>query len=190
MKTRDATHAEAWVPREEERRKILYVVLSSFFLSSFFPRVLFAQERAPEIAGDFVCNASRHERLDLKALKGKVVLVFFWTAPDIACEDAVAELNAMHTRYASVGLEIIGVYAPEWGTRASQSGLVRTIERLAVRFPVIVDDDDSLKSDYGLAAWPSYGLVDRRGYLRHRQSGVWNYRSLRLMLETLLEERG
>lgn len=155
-------------------------------------QILTAQEerRAPELSADTVFNASRYGTPTLRALKGRVVLVFFWTAGDSTTYEALAQLNRWRAVYLNKGFEIVGVYFPEWGSRASRDGLFKRIEALGLEFPILVDDDAGLRSAYGVTAWPAYCLVDRHGYIRRQENGLWDWRGLRVMLEALIEEKG
>jgi peroxiredoxin len=149
------------------------------------------QRRAPEIKGKVWFNATPYKKVPtLKAMIGKVVLVFFWTMNDPNCESAAANLNQWYFRYRNKGLEIVGVHTPEWEFNKSESELFRKIDKLEILFPVVVDDDSSIRDAYDSTTWPSFYLIDRDGYIRGSYDGFYSLRDIQVMLEALLEESG
>lgn len=149
------------------------------------------QERAPHFTGKVWFNAGAYKKApSLKILRGKVVLLFFWTLDDPNCEAAVVNLNHWYLKYRRLGLEIIGVHSPEWEFHKSQAELFKKIDALKILFPVVADDDSAIRSAYGQQVWPSYCLVDRDGYIRARYGGLYSFWDIQTMLEALLEESG
>ncbi len=170
--------------------------LFSFVLAlslSVPPSIALAQQqrRAPEIKSKVWFNASYYKKKpSLKSMRGKVVIVFFWTREDTHCETAALNLNKWYIKYRNKGLEIIGVHTPEWVFNQSQSELFNKIESLGLLFPVAVDNDSSIWDKYGSHGWPSFFLIDRDGYIRARYEGVFDLGGMHTMLEGLLEESG
>jgi peroxiredoxin len=149
------------------------------------------QEKAPYFTGDVWFNAGAYKKAPtLKVLRGKVVLLFFWTLEDPNCEAAAVNLNHWYLKYRRLGLEIVGVHTPEWEFNRSQTELFKKIDALKILFPVVVDDDSAIRSVYGQQAWPSYCLIDRDGYIRARYDGLYSFSDMQKMLEALLEESG
>lgn len=146
------------------------------------------QAKAPEVKARVWFNAGAYKKVNLKALRGKVVLLFFWTVNDSNCERAAALLNSWYFQYQSQGLEIIGVHDAEWDFQASPSRVFRKVEELNIKFPVVLDDNFSIRSAYGVQAWPSFCLVDRGGYIRAVYNIYFSYTDIKKMLEALLEE--
>lgn len=179
-------------PADTTRHRWPKFFLFSAALLFTVAQVLSAQElrRAPELRADTVFNASVYGASLLRALRGRVVLVFFWTAGDSTTYDALAQLNRWRVAYLNQGLEIVGVYFSEWGSRVSRDGLFKRMDALGLKFPILADDDARLRLAYGVTAWPAYYLVDRHGYIRRQENGLWDWRGLRVMLEALIEEKG
>ena len=169
--------------------KILCCVLS-LFLSGAFLDTSFAQtqSKAPELKGRVWFNASSYKKISLKGLKGRVVLIFFWTSDDSSCRSAISYLNQWYDQYRDKGLEIIGIHTPEWASGVPESRVFEQIEDLKVRFPVLLDNDSSIRKAYGQLPWPSFTLIDRGGYIRAQYSSIFKYNDMKIMLETLLEE--
>ncbi len=168
------------------------LILFAFFINCNF-EVLFAQEqrRAPNIRGKVWFNASSYgAHPSLKAMKGKVVLVFFWTLNDSTCEYVASYLNNWYAEYKEKGLEIIGVHTPEWQFNNSQSELYKKVDELGILFPVVVDESSSIRDAYGRLPWPAFCLVDRDGYIRVQYEGVSSWRDMKKFVQTLLEESG
>lgn len=171
--------------------KAVNLALITMFLACSAVSSAQEQRRAPEIKGKVWFNATYYKKVPtLKAMNGKVVLVFFWTLNDPNCESAAANLNQWYFRYRNKGLEIVGVHTPEWEFNKSESELFKKIDKLEILFPVVVDDDSSIRDAYGSTIWPSFYLIDRDGYIRGSYDGFYSSRDMQVMLEALLEESG
>lgn len=165
---------------------LVLVLMSGVGISS-------AQEQrfAPEIKARVWFNSEPYKnRPSLKAMRGKVVLVFFWTLNDPNCEGAAVNLNKWYFKYRNKGLEIVGVHTPEWEFNKSQSEVFKTVDKLEILFPVALDDDSSIRNAYGSLSWPSFFLIDRDGYIRGGYDGLYDFSGMQTMLEALLEESG
>jgi len=172
----------------QHRRFYLAVLISVVCL---FARGAEGQEeikKAPEIAGNVWFNAGAYKKLNMKALRDKVVLIFFWASNDSNCVNFVPILNSWYLKYKEKGFEIIGFHSSEWVFGVSESELFQRIESLGIKFPVALGDDLSLKQAYGQGGQPSFILIDRKGFIRAEYSGVVNHKEFRTTLEALLEE--
>ena len=146
---------------------------------------------APEIRAQTWFNAGPTKRPSLKAMRGKVVLVFFWTMDDSNCSRAVETVNQWYSKYREKGLEVIGVHSPEFDFSFSESGLFQKIDSLKIAFPVVSDSDSSVRVAFGSTSWPSFVLVDRRGIIRAEYQSpatASDYKAVETCLETLLAE--
>ena len=165
----------------------------SAFLLSFLIFINMAlaqeQERAPQIRGSIWFNAGAYKKINNKALLGKVVLIFFWTSNDTNCDSAARTLNEWYLRYKNKGFEIIGVNSPEWQFDSSVSAIFSKIDILNIKFPVVIDEDSSMRIAYAQQMWPSFCLIDRDGYIRAQYKGFYTYRDIEKMLKALLEEK-
>lgn len=162
------------------------------------------ESKAPEIRAKTWFNASEYRRPALKAMAGKVVLLFFWTMDDSNCQRAVEIVNQWYSKYKEKGLEVIGIHSPEidfdssvapkvgpeLGRRIdfSESDLFQKIESLKIKFPVVSDRDSSVRAAYSGPAWPSFILVDRAGYIRAEYQSPLTFREVEKSLETLVME--
>ncbi|HAJ57005.1 MAG TPA: redoxin [Candidatus Omnitrophica bacterium] len=172
-------------------RKAVSFALILVFISAVGISRAQEQRLAPDIKARVWFNAEPYKnRPSLKAMRGKVVLVFFWTLNDPNCESAAINLNQWYFKYRNKGLEIVGVHTPEWEFNKSESELFRKVDKLEILFPVALDNDSSIRNAYGSLSWPSFFLVDRDGYIRGSYGGLYSFSDMRTMLEALLEESG
>ena len=144
--------------------------------------------KAPEIEAPVVFNAGKYDRLTLKELRGKVVVLFFWSSSDSASEEAVVSLNKWYEIYRDKGLEIVGIHVPQWESEKSAAFVFERVRELKIKFPIALDNDFIVRIAYGLPAWPSVFIVDRRGYLRDEERGELDYRRLKTLLKEALQE--
>lgn len=145
-------------------------------------------EKAADIRGRVWFNAAGTPRMSLKALAGDVVLVFFWTANDLSCQKAFPLLNRWYAKYRDQGFQIIGVHDSEWGFNISEGEVSNKIKALEAEFPVVLDEDSSVWINFKKAGWPSYFLIDRKGYVRARYFGTLDARNVETMIRILVEE--
>ena len=143
-------------------------------------------ELAPEFVGlDGWINS---EPQTLEALRGRVVLVNFWT---LGCGNCVATLpyvKAWHERFAAAGLVILGIHTPELEFERPRAKVEATVRGRAIEYPVALDLDSRTWKAYGNHAWPAFYFIDRRGVVRHVQLGEGQYeRSERWLAELLAE---
>jgi cytochrome c biogenesis protein CcdA/thiol-disulfide isomerase/thioredoxin len=132
-----------------------------------------------------------HSRpLTLDELRGKVVLVDFWTYSCINCLRTLPHLEAWDRRYRKAGLVIIGVHTPEFAFEHVVSNVRDASRKLGVRYPVAIDNDYDTWNAYGNDAWPAEYLIDRRGHVREIKKGEGQYDETERSIRTLLGESG
>ncbi len=188
--------SKAYSSMARSKKRARVYVFRSFLAVSFACILccgLFAQEqrRAPEISGTVWFNSGAYKnRPSMKVMRGKVILMFFWTLNDPTCENVATYLNNWYEEYKDRDFEIIGVHTPEWRFNNSESELFKKVDELGILFPIVVDSKSSIRNAYGRLMWPSFTLIDRDGYIRAQFEGVAGWRAMRRMLETLLEESG
>ncbi len=147
--------------------------------------------RAPEIPHTVSFNTHAYERLSLKALRGKVVMLFFWSAGDVGCRKAIVHVNRLRAAFRPKGLEVIGVHSPNWESFEKSAHYVfENLQACGIAFPVIMDIDNRIKAAYGSLMVPSVFLVDRNGFIRAQYGGVLDYHSIETTLDQLLTEDG
>src|SRR5690349_4106871 len=120
--------------------------------------------QAPDFAG---ISAWLHSKpLTIEQLRGKVVLVDFWTYSCINCLRTLPHLEAWDARYRRAGLVIVGVHTPEFAFEHVVSNVREASRKLGVRYPVAIDDDYKTWDAYQNDAWPAEYLIDKRGHVR------------------------
>ncbi|TML94321.1 MAG: cytochrome c biogenesis protein DipZ [Actinobacteria bacterium] len=124
--------------------------------------------------------------LSLHALRGKVVLVDFWTYSCINCLRTLPYLKSWDERYRSKGLVILGVHTPEFAFEHDLGNVRAAVKRLGVRYPVALDNDYGTWNAFGNNYWPADYLVDQSGHVRDVHIGEGGYsqtdRDIRLLL--------
>src|SRR5712692_8819385 len=144
--------------------------------------------RAPDFRGiSHWLNTPTGRPLTLAGLRGKVVLVDFWTYSCINCLRTLPYLKAWDARYRSRGLTILGVHTPEFAFEHDLGNVRTAVKRLGVRYPVALDNSYGTWKAYSNNYWPADYLVDQAGRVRDVHFGEGNYaqteRNIRLLLE-------
>ena len=111
----------------------------------------------------------------MAGLRGKVVLVDFWTYSCINCLRTLPHLKAWDAAYRSSGLVIVGVHTPEFAFEHVPANVRAAVKRLGVRYPVAIDNDFGTWTAWGNQYWPAEFLVDRNGRVRHGHFGEGGY---------------
>ena len=102
----------------------------------------------------------------------------------------IPQLRAWHAKYGQAGLAIVGVHSPEFFWEKSHDRVVEATKKLGVRYPVVQDNDFAIWKRFGVRAWPTLVLVDRRGGVRYRHIGEGEYEETEAMIQRLLAEGG
>jgi cytochrome c biogenesis protein CcdA/thiol-disulfide isomerase/thioredoxin len=126
--------------------------------------------------------------LTLAGLRGKVVLVDFWTYSCINCLRTLPHLEAWDRRYRKAGLVIVGVHTPEFAFEHVVSNVRTATRQLGVRYPVAIDNGYKTWDAYGNDAWPAEYLIDRQGRLREVKKGEGDYDGTERKIQALLGE--
>ena len=147
--------------------------------------------RAPGFTGtERWFNTPRGRPLPLASLRGRVVLVDFWTYTCINCLRTLPYLEAWDGRYRRAGLTIVGVHTPEFGFEHDASNVERAVGRLGIRYPVVQDNARATWDAYGNEYWPADYLIDARGRVRYTSIGEGDYDRTEAAIRTLLREAG
>ena len=109
--------------------------------------------------------------VDAASLRGRVVIVDVFTFGCYNCRNVTPNLRRLHRTVASSNLVIIGVHAPETPYERDRANVVTTLRELGVVWPVAIDNDFRIWNAYGVEAWPTQLVFDRRGILRTRIVG-------------------
>jgi thiol-disulfide isomerase/thioredoxin len=123
-------------------------------------------------------------------LRGKVVLVQFWTFSCINWQRTLPHVTAWAEKYKSQGLVVVGVHTPEFGFEKDLANVREATSRLAVGYPVAVDTDYKVWQAFGNAYWPALYLIDAHGAIRYRQFGEGEFERSEKVIQQLLAEAG
>ncbi len=123
-------------------------------------------------------------------LRGKVVLVDFWTYTCINWRRTLPWLRAWAEKYRDSGLVVIGVHTPEFGFEAQIDNIRQAVREQNVAYPVAVDSSYSIWDDFGNKFWPAVYLLDEQGRVRDRKFGEGGYEQLEMSIQRLLAESG
>ncbi|MEP6976674.1 MAG: cytochrome c biogenesis protein DipZ [Thermoleophilia bacterium] len=134
-------------------------------------------------------NTPGDRALTLKGLRGKVVLIDFWTYSCINCLRTLPHVTAWYDRYRSSGLVVVGVHTPEFSFEHDVSNVRSAAKRYGVRYPVPLDNDYGTWNAYANQYWPAEYLIDRRGHVRHAHFGEGEYAQTEGLIRRLLAER-
>jgi cytochrome c biogenesis protein CcdA/thiol-disulfide isomerase/thioredoxin len=146
---------------------------------------------APELAGvTGWLNTTGGKPLSLAALRGRVVVIDFWTYSCVNCLRTLPYLEAWDRAYRDAGLTIVGVHTPEFAFEREGGNVRRAVRDLGVRYPVAQDNDYATWHAYANRYWPSKYFVDRRGHVRFVHFGEGEYERSEEVIRTLLAEEG
>ena len=126
--------------------------------------------------------------LSFPALRGKVVLVNFWTYTCINWRRQLPYVRAWSEKYRDHGLVVIGVHTPEFGFERDVDNVRRAVKEIHLDYPVAIDTDYAIWRAFGNEYWPALYLIDAQGRIRHRQFGEGEYEKTELILQELLAE--
>jgi cytochrome c biogenesis protein CcdA/thiol-disulfide isomerase/thioredoxin len=135
-------------------------------------------------------NTPGERPLTLRSLRGRVVLVDFWTYSCINCLRTLPYLTAWDRTYRKDGLTIVGVHSPEFPFEKDAGNVREAIERNGIHYPVAQDNDLATWSAYGNQYWPAEYFVDARGRVRYAHFGEGEYGKKEQIIRELLAEAG
>jgi thiol-disulfide isomerase/thioredoxin len=124
------------------------------------------------------------------ALRGKVVLVDFWTYTCINWLRTLPYVRAWADKYRDQGLVVIGVHAPEFGFEKDLNNVRRAVKDLGVDYPVAVDNDHAIWRAFRNQYWPALYFIDAQGRVRHHHFGEGSYEQSEMIIQELLAEAG
>ncbi|GLQ91127.1 redoxin domain-containing protein [Dyella acidisoli] len=124
--------------------------------------------------------------LTIDGLRGKVVLVEFWTRECINCIHVLPHTKALYDTYASKGLVVVGVHTPEYDEEHDLASLQEAMGRYQITWPVAVDNNYRIWNAYGNRYWPAIYLIDQHGHVVYRHVGEGNYDDTEQRIRQLL----
>ncbi len=128
--------------------------------------------------------------LTAAGLKGKVVLVDFWTYSCINCLRAIPYVEAWAQKYKDQGLVVIGVHAPEFAFEKNVDNVKKAIADLGITYPVAIDNNYAIWRAFDNEYWPAHYFIDAQGQVRHHHFGEGDYDQSERVIQQLLAEAG
>ncbi|MFA5956403.1 cytochrome c biogenesis protein DipZ [Hyphomicrobium sp.] len=128
--------------------------------------------------------------LTREALKGKVVLIDFWTYSCINCLRALPYVEAWAEKYKDQGLVVIGVHAPEFAFEKNIANVKRAVTDLGITYPVAIDNNYAIWRAFKNEYWPAHYFIDAEGNIRHHHFGEGSYDRSERVIQKLLTEAG
>lgn len=128
--------------------------------------------------------------LTISGLKGKVVLVDFWTYSCINCQRTLPYLVSWHKAYADKGLVIVGVHAPEFDFEKEAANVIDAAKKASITYPIALDNNFRTWSAYKNRFWPAKYLIDATGKVRYTHFGEGRYAETEAKIKELLAEAG
>jgi cytochrome c biogenesis protein CcdA/thiol-disulfide isomerase/thioredoxin len=128
--------------------------------------------------------------LSASALKGKVVLIDFWTYSCINCLRTIPYVRAWAEKYKDQGLVVIGVHAPEFAFEKHIDNVKKAVADLKIGYPVVIDNDYAIWRAFDNMYWPAHYFIDAEGRIRHHHFGEGEYDESERVIQQLLAEAG
>ncbi|MGH9932364.1 MAG: redoxin family protein [Pyrinomonadaceae bacterium] len=152
------------------------------------PAVMVSESKssaAPEFAPGVWINS---EPLTLKSLRGRVVLVEFWTFGCYNCRNTLPAVKGWDARYREKGLTVVGVHSPEMDNEKKLENVRREVASLGIHYPVVTDNDYATWRAYDVEAWPTIFVLDKSGRIRWTHVGEGAYDETEQVIQRLLAE--
>lgn len=140
---------------------------------------------APDIINPTWLNSAPLRMADLR---GKVVMVEFWTFGCYNCRNVEPYVKEWYRHYADQGFLVIGVHSPEFSHEREIENVKRYMKEHDIRFPVPIDNEFSTWNRYGNRYWPAMYLIDKRGIIRYVRIGEGGYSETERQIQALLAE--
>lgn len=145
-----------------------------------------AQRAMPSLSG--AVDWLNSPALSSESLKGKVVLVDFWTYDCINCQRTLPYVKGWARKYEKDGLVVIGVHTPEYGYERIIGNVKDQVRKLDITYPVAIDNNYAIWNNYGNQYWPAHYLIDATGQVRYTHFGEGGYGTQEKQIQTLLAE--
>src|ERR1700756_4106442 len=131
---------------------------------------------APDLRGiNAWLNTPDDKPIDLKALRGKVVLIDFWAYSCINCQRAIPHVEGWYKAYQDHGFEVIGVHTPEYAFEKVTGNVKKGAADIGITYPIALDNSYSTWTNYRNKYWPAEYLIDASGVVRHVSFGEGDY---------------
>lgn len=126
--------------------------------------------------------------LNAESLRGKVVLVDFWTYDCINCQHTLPYVKEWEKKYGKDGLVVIGVHTPEYGYERIIDKVKDQVKKLGITYPVAIDNNYAIWRNFDNQYWPAHYLIDAKGQVRYTHFGEGRYEAQEQMIQQLLKE--
>ena len=141
---------------------------------------------APEISG--LTHWINSKKISsMKDLRGKVILVDFWTYSCFNCINTFPYVQSWHEKYAKDGLVVLGIHAPEFQFERKLDNVKQAVKKHGLTFPIALDNGFKLWRAYGNRYWPAFYLIDKNGVVRYSHFGEGRYRETEAAIVSLLK---
>jgi peptide-methionine (R)-S-oxide reductase len=184
-------------------RKIIIATVCCVTAALLILAVGFVRARGPLFVADNPVSASNSEiapefgpgnwinsePLTVKSLKGRVVLVEFWTFGCYNCRNTLPFVKRWHERYKDKEFTIVGVHSPEFDEERNVENVRKNVASLGIRFPVITDNDFNTWKSYKVEAWPTIFVLDKSGKIRWQHVGEGAYDETEQVIQKLIAEK-
>jgi thiol-disulfide isomerase/thioredoxin len=148
------------------------------------PAVAAAQGTAPNFAG--ISNWFNSAPLNIADLRGKVVLVDFWTYGCVNCVNTLPHVTELYAKYKDRGLVVVGVHTPEFPFERSASNVQAALKRHGITYPVAQDTQSQTWNAYRNQYWPAQYIIDRSGKIVFQHDGEGQYEQMDRTIARLL----
>ena len=128
--------------------------------------------------------------LSMEQLRGKVVLVDFWTYTCINCIRTLPYVRTWYDKYKDQGLVVVGVHTPEYPVERSSANVAAALKRFDIRYPVAQDNSYATWEAYGNQYWPATYLIDKQGKIVYTHFGEGQYDVTEATIRKLLAQPG
>jgi thiol-disulfide isomerase/thioredoxin len=143
-----------------------------------------AQSAAPDFTG--ISNWFNSAPLNMAKLRGKVVLVDFWTYGCINCVNTLPHVTELYAKYKDRGLVVVGVHTPEFPFEKSASNVQAALKRHGISYPVAQDNESQTWNAYGNQYWPAQYIIDQSGKIVFQHAGEGQYEQMDRTIARLL----
>lgn len=143
-----------------------------------------SQQTAPDFTG--ITNWFNSKPLSIADLRGKVVLVDFWTYGCVNCVNTLPHVTGLYAKYRDKGLVVVGVHTPEFPFERSAANLQAALKRHGITYPVAQDNDSRTWNAYRNQYWPAQYIVDQTGKIVFQHAGEGSYEQIDRTVARLL----
>ena len=153
---------------------------------------MFGKTRTTKVAPEFsgIKGWLNGPPFTISALKGKVVLLDFWTYSCVNCIRTLPHIKSLYQKYSGDRFVLVGVHTPEFQFERSPENVAAAVKRFDIRYPVALDSDNVTWKLYGNQYWPRQTLVDSKGIIRWEHAGEGDYGEMEEQVRKLLGETG